>query len=323
MSRVIFPRTLTRPVPGVVVVLAATCALAACTARPGATGGNASGGTAGPSAASSTEPAAMTPEAYRSALAAARPAGTTLAAIAKARTFKSLHQRIGRAESALESAVARLGALRPPQDVAPEHTDYVAALRALNGRLGALDQDVSSHALCNGTAVLAKLGASGDFTTFRASADDLAKAGDYPVVALKPPARHTRRLGNGTVLLSAIRGGRGALTVKNGGSHDGVVTLVRGGRRAVSFYVRKGANAKLANVRDGTYRVYFTTGADYDRSARAFTRDCGFSKFDDPLRFRTVYSAGRVSWDNWTLTLNTVFGGNASTSDVDPDAFPM
>ncbi|WP_327046107.1 hypothetical protein OG320_31300 [Microbispora sp. NBC_01189] len=111
------------------------------------------------------------------------------------------------------------------------------------------------------------------------------------MVPLKPPARHTRRLVNGTVLLSAIRGGRGALTVKNGGSHDGV--------------------------------FYFTTGADYDRGARAFTRDCGFSRFDDPLRFRTVYSAGRVSWDNWTLTLNTVFGGNAGTSDVDPDAFPV
>ncbi|GLX04981.1 hypothetical protein Misp03_19080 [Microbispora sp. NBRC 16548] len=265
----------------------------------------------------------MTPEAYRSALdAAGRPARTALAAVAKARTFRSLHQRIDRAESALESALERLGGLRPPADVAPEHADYVAALRGLNGRLGALDEDVTSHVLCSGTAVLAGLGRSGEFKDFRASAGDLAKAGDYPVVQIKPPAQRARRLGNGATLLSAIRGGRGSLTVKNGGTQDGVVTLVRGGRKAVSFYVRKRSTAKVANIKDGTYRVYFTTGVDYDRGTRAFTRNCGFSKFDDALKFQTVYAGYSVRWSDWTLTLDAVFGGNATTSEVDPDAFP-
>ncbi|XVQ82460.1 hypothetical protein ACQP2K_26815 [Microbispora siamensis] len=45
--------------------------------------------------------------------------------------------------------------------------------------------------------------------------------------------------------------------------------------QAVSFYVRKRSSAKVANIKDGTYRVYFTTGVDYDRSSRAFTRNCG------------------------------------------------
>ncbi|MGI5157036.1 hypothetical protein [Microbispora sp. CA-102843] len=319
----ISPRTFSRPVPaGAVAVLAASVTLAACTGSPSGSGKAASGEEAAPSAASSGAPA-LTPEAYRSALdAAGRPARTTLAAIAKARTFRSLHQRIGRAESALDSALGRLGGLRPPADVSPEHTDYVAALRGLNGRLGALDEDVTSHALCSGTAVLARLGLSGEFKTLRAAAGDLAKAGDYPVVQIKPPAQRARRLGNGTMLLSAIRGGRGSLSVKNGGTQDGVVTLVRGGRKAVSFYVRKRSTAKVANIKDGTYRIYFTTGVDYDRGSRAFTRNCGFSKFDDSLTFRTVYTGGGVSWKDWTLTLDAVFGGNASTSEVDPDAFP-
>ncbi|GIH67201.1 hypothetical protein [Microbispora siamensis] len=318
----ISPRTFSRTVPAAAVaVLAASVTLAACTASSGGSGKAASGDEAAPSASSG--PPALTPEAYRSALdAAGRPARTTLAAIAKARTFRSLHQRIGRAESALESALERLGGLRPPADVAPEHADYVAALRGLNGRLGALDEDVTSHALCNGTAVLARLGRSGEFKALRASGGDLAKAGDYPVVQIKPPAQRARRLGNGTMLLSAIRGGRSSLTVQNGGAQDGVVTLVRGGRKAVSFYVRKRSSTKVANIKDGTYRVYFTTGVDYDRSSRAFSRNCGFSKFDDPLTFRTLYSGGGVSWKDWTLTLDAVFGGNATTSEVDPDAFP-
>ncbi|MFI7029802.1 hypothetical protein ACIBK1_13960 [Microbispora rosea] len=322
----ITPRTFSRTVPaGAVAVLAASVTLAACTGSPGGSGKAASGEEAAPSTTTTTAsgPPALTPEAYRNALTAAgRPARTALADIAKARTFKSLHQRIDRAQSSLESALKRLGGLRPPADVAPEHADYVAALRGLNGRLGALDEDVTSHALCSGTAVLAGLGRSGEFKDLRASAGGLAKAGDYPVVQIRPPARHARRLGNGTTLLSAIRGGRGSLTVKNGGTQDGVVTLVRGGRKAVSFYVRKGSTAKVANIKDGTYRVYFTTGVDYDRATRAFTRDCGFSKFDDALKFQTVYSGYSVRWSDWTLTLDAVFGGNATTSKVDPDAFP-
>ncbi|MEU6430582.1 hypothetical protein ABZ860_32205 [Microbispora sp. NPDC046973] len=319
----ISPRTFSRIVPAG-AVLAASVTLAACTGSPGGSGKAASDEETAPSAAASASgPPALTPEAYRSALdAAGRPARTTLAAIAKARTFRSLHQRISRAESAVESALDRLGGLRPPADVAPEHADYVAALRGLGGRLGSLDEDVTSHALCSGTAVLARLGRSGEFTALKASAGDLAKAGDYPVVQIKPPAQRARRPGNGTVLLSAIRGGRGSLTVKNGGTQDGVVTLVRGGRKAVSFYVRKGSTAKVANIKDGTYRVYFTTGVDYDRGIRAFTRDCGFSKFDDALKFHTVYSGYSVRWSDWTLTLDAVFGGNATTSEVDPDAFP-
>ncbi|MEU8176793.1 hypothetical protein AB0C14_28295 [Microbispora hainanensis] len=319
-------RTLSRAVPAA-AVLAASVTLAACTGSPGGSGKAASGEEAAPSAGTTTTaesgPPALTPAAYRKALdAAGRPARSTLAAIAKARTFKSLHQRIGRAESALESAQERLGGLRPPADVAAEHADYVAALRGLNGRLGALDEDVTSRVLCSGAAVLAGLGRSGEFKDLRSAAGDLAKAGDYPVVQIKPPARRTRRLGNGTILLSAIRGGRGSLTVKNGGTQDGVVTLVRGGRKAVSFYVRKGSTAKVSNIKDGTYRVYFTTGVDYDRGARAFTRNCGFSKFDDAVKFQTVYSGYSVRWSDWTLTLDAVFGGNATTSDVDPDAFP-
>lgn len=322
----IFPRTTSRAVPsGAVAVLAATGALAACTltACTGKPGGSAETDSPSASAASSSGPAAMTPAAYRDALAAAgRSAGQTLAAVAKARTFRSLHQRLGRAEKAVDAALERLGGLRPPAEVAPEHADYVASLRSLDGRLGALDEDVTAHALCTGTAVLAALGRSDEFAALKASGADLAKAGDYPVITIKPPARRSRRLGNGAVLTSAIRGGRGGLTVKNGGSRDGVVTLVRGGRKAVSVYVRKKSTAKVADIKDGTYRVYFTTGADYDRGARAFTRDCGFSAFDDPLRFRTTYTASQVRWDNWTLTLNRVVGGNASTSDVDPDDFP-
>jgi hypothetical protein len=45
--------------------------------------------------------------------------------------------------------------------------------------------------------------------------------------------------------------------------------------------------------------------------------DCAFSKFDDTFLFRASPLI-----DTWEITMTPVAGGNASTSDVDPNAFP-
>jgi hypothetical protein len=122
------------------------------------------------------------------------------------------------------------------------------------------------------------------------------------------------RAGNG--------GGRGELTIDNGGSHDAVVTLSEGRRPAISLYVRKGKEYTVKGVPDGSYTVFFTGGADWDSAARAFGRDCAFQRFEDPLRFRTIQSATQIRWSAWTITLQPVAGGTAATADVDPNDFP-
>ena len=58
-------------------------------------------------------------------------------------------------------------------------------------------------------------------------------------------------------------------------------------------------------------------GADF---AGMLVSDCLASY--DPLPYKTTYTATQVRWDNWTISLNKVTGGNARTSDVDPADFP-
>ncbi|GLX01197.1 hypothetical protein [Microtetraspora sp. NBRC 16547] len=303
-----------------------TLTLTACSSGENpSSSGSGSDGSAGGSASSPNAAPGLTPEAYQVELdAAGRPVADALRDISKARTLKSLGQRVQRAQKAVATAADRLGPLRPPAEIGTEHADYLAALRAMDGRLDEVGQAVDGRSLCTASSVLSRLGKSREFGDLKEAGADLAGGGDYRggLVEFTPPKERNRRLGNGTILVSSIRGGRGGLTVKNGTAGDSVVTLVLGKRKAVSVYVRKKSTAKVSNIKDGKYRVFFTSGVDYDRAARSFTRNCTFQKFDDPLPYKTVYTATQIRWDDWTLTLNKVVGGNASTSDVSPDDFP-
>ncbi|GII42302.1 hypothetical protein Pph01_73050 [Planotetraspora phitsanulokensis] len=312
-----------------VASLVVMLALTACTGNDGSDGSDTpteAGTTSQASQApAETAPAGMTPEAYQVDLdTAGKPVGAALAAIAKARTFKGLDQRIQQAQDAVDGAVDRLGDLQAPAETVSEHAGYVEALRQMDGELVTLRDAISDQTLCTSGAVLARLGRSDEFTGLKKAGAALADKGDYgsAAIGLKPSKERSRRLGSGTVLTSRIRGGRGSLTVKNGGSQDGVVTLLKGKQKAVSVYVRKKSSARLSNIRDGSYRVYFTTGVDYDRAARTFTRNCTFQRFDDSLPFRTTYTSTQVRWSVWTITLNRVKGGNARSSAVNPDDFP-
>jgi hypothetical protein len=123
---------------------------------------------------------------------------------------------------------------------------------------------------------------------------------------------------NGRILYDRISGGQGTLKVKNGTSRDAVVTLVRGKSKAISVYVRARSTAKVNDVRDGTYRIFFTSGYRFSVSKGRFARGASYQRFDDRLRFTTTSSSATI----WTLTLNPVKGGNARTSGVNPKDFP-
>ncbi|GII03162.1 hypothetical protein [Planobispora takensis] len=126
------------------------------------------------------------------------------------------------------------------------------------------------------------------------------------------------RPGNGRILYDRISGGRGVLKIKNGNRTDAVITLVRGRTKAISIYVRARSTAKINDVRDGTYRIYFTSGYRFSVSKGRFTKSAVYQRFDDKLRFTTTSTSATI----WTLTLNRVVGGNARTSGVNPKDFP-
>lgn len=311
------------------VALTCVCVLAACTAGEGAAGG--AGGRAASTATSaaatpdaSPSPTGLSPERYRSALRAAmKPVRSSFASLAKARSIDALESRLKRTENALADAVDRLAELDPPPEAAAEHAAYVDRLSDVHQRVGGLRGDVRDGSLCTSSAVRTRLG-KGPFERLADAAKDLNARGDYgaQAISVKVPKRRTRRLANGAFIRNGGRGGRGYLRIRNGLSQDAVVTLVQGKSKVLSVYVRKRKTYQINSVRDGTYRIYYTTGEDWDRSARTFTRDCAFRRFEKSVRFRTYRTGYVIRWHNWSLSLHAVIGGNARTRSVKPKDFP-
>ncbi len=147
-----------------------------------------------------------------------------------------------------------------------------------------------------------------------------AAPGTVTLVPAASTASATSRPANGTILYSKIRGGLGRLTIKNGLSKDGVVTLMLGRSKAFSVYVRAGKNTTVRNIKDGTYTVYFTTGSPFSFSVSKgrFTRGAAYWRFDNRLRFASPPPYYTV----WTMTLHPVRNGNARATQIKPGDYP-
>jgi hypothetical protein len=107
------------------------------------------------------------------------------------------------------------------------------------------------------------------------------------------------------------------LTIDNGNAREGVVKLVAGGKR-MSIYIGKKAKATVKGIPDGNFEVFFATGTSWDGKRNTFSRNCGFTKFERKMKFVTTGGQYTI----FSLTLNTVIGGNAPSQEIDPDDFP-
>ncbi|MFF4614836.1 hypothetical protein [Nonomuraea jabiensis] len=290
----------------------------------GVAGGNAGGVPAGGGTVAGTpSPAALTAEAYKGELQSRHKSmADAISALAGARGVKALDQRVGRAEEALSGAADALAAVTPPDAVRPQHDAYVAGLRDLAGELGSTAGKVGARNLCTSSAVLIDL--DDKLAALDKAGAALQSAGDYPadVVNVKAGKKQTRRLKNGSFIKRATFNGRSSLEVDNGGTRDAVVTIMKGGSKSFSVYVRKNAKFKIKGVRDGSYKIYFTHGVDWDGKSKSFTRNCSFERFQKSVTFKTTFTATQIRWHDWRITLHAIAGGNARTSPVDPDDFP-
>lgn len=126
-------------------------------------------------------------------------------------------------------------------------------------------------------------------------------------------------LPTGTVIKkrAAYLGGEGQLEIANGTSYDAVAKLIRDGASVLTVYIKAGDTYTMENISDGTYWLAFAQGTDWDATAQKFNRNEHFQAFDDTFPFETTstQSAG------WEVTLNSVVGGTASASEVDPSQF--
>jgi len=110
------------------------------------------------------------------------------------------------------------------------------------------------------------------------------------------------------------------LKVSNDGPKDTAVSLVLAGETTprLTVYVHGKSSFTARGITDGNYAVFTTAGVDWDPAMRVFSRDCEFTKFKDPLEFKTNSS----TYTEWTITLSPSESGNAPVEDVDADTYP-
>jgi hypothetical protein len=307
-----------RSASGIVAVMLSALLLGACAGELGNGGGTAQ--------SQAPRPKAVSVQEYGATLARGiDPLESALKDLAKAKAYKGLDDRVTAVETAAAQAVTKLSHVTPPAELAGEHSQLVAAMQAFHGELGDVSSQVGDRALCTGSAVRAGLGDADGTSALRdALAAMSAKLPDDRAALTLPSAgqKGGSRPPNGKLIRAGNTGGRSELTVENGGSTDAVVTLSKGRRPVISVYVRKDKTYTVKSVPDSSYTVFFTGGSGWDGTTRTFARNCAFSRFEDPLKFRTTRDARGIYWQNFTITLQPVFGGTARTEDVDPDDFP-
>ena len=311
---------------GVTATASAALLLTACGGSGTASSqGTTSGGDPGTTAASpsaSPTPTEMTTGQYVTALAGIdKPVSGALSALAT----NGSKTRLNAAASTLETAAGRLSGMDAPAAAAMDNVDLSGDFKNFAEDLRSLakGQDSDGNAICAAASPAVQVGKTDSLTELSAELKKMAAAGHPAGVTLpKFPKQQKRSLSTGTYLRDTDRSGNGQLTIENGGDGDAVITLTRSGAHSFAVYIRKNASYTVKGVRDGTYTVYFTTGSDWDSGHKGFTSGCAYQKFDDTLKFTTVYGSTQIEYTTYTLSLYAVAGGTASTSDVPPGQFP-
>ncbi|MFC6023231.1 hypothetical protein ACFP2T_44655 [Plantactinospora solaniradicis] len=241
-----------------------------------------------------------------------------------AKNPKAVGSAVDGIETALNQQIEALSKVVPPANAATAHADLLRGLEGLGDSVAETGSAAGAGEVCLGSSALARLSREAASEDVRSAQQALASADPaqpYQVGSFVPKkATDTNRRAKNGTFLKRVRSGQGQLKIENGGSTDAVINVVLGSAKSptVSVYVRAKGKFTVSSIKDGTYRIYMTSGKDWDAKAKAFSRDCNFSRFEDTFKFTTTSSQYTI----WTITLTPVAGGNARTSDVDPDAFP-
>jgi hypothetical protein len=223
----------------------------------------------------------------------------------------------------IDEQVATLRAVEPPSVAAAAHAQLTQELAGLGEMVSGIGTDQDKPACpAAATTPYGSLLASGWAGRIHQEALALAKADPTFVFGTflpAPPKVVTTRPANGSFVKKAGKHGIGKLKIKNGGSDTTISLVPAKGKKTPVFtvYVRAKSSYTVTRVSAGTYTIYYASGTGWNPARKGFTSKCAFSKFDDTFLF-----SGYPIIDTWQITMTPVIGGNASTSDVDPSAFP-
>lgn len=136
-----------------------------------------------------------------------------------------------------------------------------------------------------------------------------------------------RRLPSGTLIKSSLLNGNCQLVIENGLDTDAAVKLLRSGSNQclAYFYVSSRATDSVKGIPDGSYRLLFVAGRDWDDKKQCFIRDKAFSEFDRQLSFETISErrsdAIHYEYRGHRVTLHKIRHGNASAHGVSEALF--
>ncbi|MBB4922680.1 hypothetical protein [Kitasatospora kifunensis] len=312
-----------RPLRHAAVLAGALLLVSACSSTHSSNGGT-NGGTGGTDSIGTMTASSPTPYTVPYGItlnAAIGPVNDALAKLTSAGSVDDLNTDLATAQQAATSGSQSLQSANPPSSVSDANRQLSVALDTLATNLGAVQTDISNSKVCATSSALAETGAAQGLKDVPTALQSLATGG-YTTTFNVPqtPQQQQRALDNGSLVRQGANDGSGELTVDNsGGTVDAVLTLVKGGQSAYSFYVVKGQSAKLTGIEDGTYDMYFAGGFDWDSSSKKFTESCAYTKFDDSTDFTTT----STTYSTVKITLQPVVGGNASTSTVPSGSYPV
>jgi hypothetical protein len=286
----------------------------------GSTNGAAGSGTSStpspaPSTSTSTAPPALTADDYKKLLLGINGAlGPDFSAIGKAKSGKDIAAALDKLATDANGQRAQLPD-NPPQNVVAASGELSDALKDLGSAASDEKGDAGSK-VCAGGSAAAVLSRSDGANKVRTAAQHLAAADAAYANTLTflpaPIQDQKRQLASGTVLRKSS--GPGKLTVHTS-DEDAVITLTHVGSKTpvASVYVRANSTTDLGSVPGAKFEAYISYGNDWDTAAKAFTRDCAFSKADSTFDF---------SDSDWELTLYKVANGNMTEVPVDPNQAP-
>jgi len=111
--------------------------------------------------------------------------------------------------------------------------------------------------------------------------------------------------------------GHGELRLQNSNTDDRLVVVTRNTEPVLSAYLRAGESVTLDGIADGTYRLYYSQGEDWDGTA--FTHNVKTSRSSGALLFTTT----ERTYSTWNIDIFVPSGGNTDVEAIPTDAFPV
>jgi hypothetical protein len=281
-------------------------------------------------------PAPPPPAGYQDRLTRTdRDISTAFDAIDRAPNLPVLTNAVLAASGTVSAAGEQLASGGPtPASVSAQNDSLVAGLRQFGYELAYLSQQINLHVICTGSTAMNAITTAPSMAALRtASAALAAPSGGGPGYdwgGFLPAPRDPldARMPNGRVVVDrrgpAAGTANGVLEVHDEEDNDAVLMLARGGATVVSVAVSAGQSTRLANIPDGVYDLYYTTGRDWDDVVRGFGRRCDFERFTSPTSFSSRAVSGGTAYTVQSITLRGTTaestGGSPAPTTASPGA---